>query len=327
MNPMQQPFMSLVGSLITSFTISRPINPGASLQFSWNVSDSNAVPVLAGWGPVTAVLSFQQNTLYTSAALTPSSSGRGGSSVGQSDVSVAISAAAPYAKELYSLGSHDLSLTITGSVALNTITRHADLKVIPESLGPLVWLWDVANSSPNWNQPYALAGNFLNLSENSAMTVTFQLYETDETDNTPAIPRGGSTLTVPINQETFWTSSVITQNWGWLDCPSGLAIHDTIKQFNYQMQMQVTDAWGNSYSFPQFSTIYREVVGVPDYKMLNAGVAATAFGVALGAAAGGAISGPFTFGIGAAIGGGVAATAMTSPRDFAMLRKIHLFQI
>ena len=197
------------------------------------------------------------------------SSGPGGSSVGQSDVSVAISAAAPYAKELYSLGSHDLSLTITGSVALNTITRHADLKVIPESLGPLVWFWDVANSSPNWNQPYALAGNFLNLSENSAMTVTFQLYETDETDNTPAIPRGGSTLTVPINQETFWTSSVITQNWGWLDCPSGLAIHDTIKQFNYQMQMQVTDAWGNSYSFPQFSTNYREVVGVPDYKMLT----------------------------------------------------------
>jgi hypothetical protein len=82
------------------------------------------------------------------------------------------------------------------------------------------------------------------------------------------------------------------------------------------MQMQVTDAWGNSYSFPQFSTIYREVVGVPDYKMLNAGVAATAFGVALGAAAGGAISGPFTFGIGAAIGGGVAATAMAVATGF-----------
>jgi len=214
---------------------------------------------------------------------------------------------------LWAIGDHTLNLSITGSGEVKgPFTTTATLVVVADGPTDSWWTWTEPTGGGSeyvfWPLPYSPLGSLVNRSQWSAMKVQCELLETDITDGGPQVSRGTASVTADIgpnpNPVQF---GAITQNWTWVDTPTGRVVAPTTKQFDYVVNLSVQDAWGNSYSPVNTYPAAHVFVSVANRKLNDAWSALRCNAFAATAAATGAIVGIVTFGIGAAVGGAVAA--------------------
>jgi hypothetical protein len=272
--------------------IQGPIVPGQPIVISWEIADasipgkSNLASPLSSWGNVVATVTFNGNVLYQSQAIKPSKATStkpfvaevSGYSAGEQDVTIKVAGSQSFATALYTVGTHTLTLTIKGDAPpplkqfpnMYTATATALLTVVFERVDSSWWNWTSPDpgqviATAEWNNPYEMAGAFTNKSKWSTMKVQYTLWETDQTDNLPPVVRGSGSLTANVGSTVPAAFNAITQNWGWLACPSGVQIHTFQKIFNYVVTMTLQDNWGNNYA-PVNSTTLPVIVSVSETK-------------------------------------------------------------
>ncbi len=298
-----------------NLTITGPVLPGQPIQLSWYISSSTFDTI--GNGNVVATISNGNNVLYTSKpiAITKTLTKSGALALahvfyqaGENNIILQFNPGQQNAQGLYVIGTHTLTLTVTGGNGPYTATTQ--LVVIGENINASWWNWTTpttgAPANVPWNTAYGVAGNFFNQSQWSVMKSTCSLIETN-TDNNMVVTRGTQSVTADIGANPNPVQySAITQNWGWFSSPTGVHVAPVSKTFNYVVVMTLQDPWGNGYP-PQNSNQLSVIVSVPQNKINDCSGASAASVAAVACAVGGAISGIFSFGIGAGIGAACAA--------------------
>jgi hypothetical protein len=289
--------------------LSEAVRPGQPIPLSWGIYGTT---IEAG-ETFTATVSLNNNPCYTSKAITALRDLENGTSgAGESNVTMPIPSQ-QLGQELYAIGDHTLTVSVAGNASnKGPYAASATLVVLGDGPTDGWWQWTepttAAAEKIPWPLPYTPLGNLFNLNKWSAVTVQCELLEADITDGTPAVSRGIQSVMADIGPNANPVQfNAITQNWTWVDSPTGRIGAQTSKTFQYVVNLTVKDAWGNGYPPGNTHPPATVIVSVADNKINDAWAALNANATAVAVAAAGAVTGIFTFGIGAGVGTAAAA--------------------
>lgn len=316
---MPQLILDTYPPVATFLTVNGAVQPGQPISVSWGIYGTS----IEGNENFIGVVLLNNNPCYTSAAvpshLDPTNLGVHGA--GQDDVILPIPSQ-QLGLELYAIGEHILTLSVTGNGNnKGPYTATGTLVVMPDGPVNSWWQWteppDGAAEKIPWPLPYSPLGNLFNGNKWSAMKVQCELLETDVTDGTPPISRGIQSVTADISPNANPVQfGQITQNWTWVDSPTGRIGAPTSKTFQYVVNLSVQDSYGNNYRPGNTHPPATVIVSVADNKINDAYAALNANLTAAAAAATGGVTGIFTFGIGAAVGGVIAAGLIAIGQEY-----------
>jgi hypothetical protein len=294
-----------------------PVNPGDPIKLIWNLSSLKGTNIFPGTVSAVLYLDLYNAKLYESEDIVMVAAEFTNTTNDQT--AIILPPIEPLSNQLYQIGNQTLRLEVTSKETGQVFVARGDLVVQGNQL--ISWDWssaqgtvDTSNQSVTAlpltkrydfiiNHAYQLLGRISNASSNRNVTLmgSVAILET---------PFGSSTSTQlqtfvfsvgPGAHEDFESSS-ITKNWTWLI--PGVWVQNPQqpleKTFTYAVKIAYFDNYGNVY--PDVITLNNLVIDVTvsDNKRYYADGA-------LAALAAGLISGIFTFGVGTAVFGAVAA--------------------
>jgi hypothetical protein len=292
------------------------VRPGQPISVSWGLYGADIEAV----GSVIATISLNGNVLYTSKSIAQMLEEFPLRGAGEDGV-ILPTPSQLVGQQLWAIGAHELTLAIAGGGSdKGPFVTAATLLVVGDGPDQSWWSWTQPTTgnaeTVAWPLPYSPMGNLFNRSRWSIMKVQCLLLETDVTDGSPQAARGSQSVTADIGANANPVQfGAMTQNWAWVDSPTGRIVAPTSKEFSYVVNLTAQDAWGNSY--PPVNTRPADViVSVANNKINDAWGALNANASAAAAAVSGGITGIFTFGIGAAVGAAAAAAFLAVGAEF-----------
>jgi len=305
-------------AVATYLMLNEAVRPGQPIPLAWGIYGTT----IESGESFTATVSLNNNPCYTSKATTAQHDLENGTaSAGETNVTMPIPSQ-QLGQELYAIGHHTLTLSVTGdSGNKGPYTASATLAVVGDGPTDGWWQWveptaGAAEKIP-WPLPYSPLGNLFNLNQWSAVTVQCELLETDVTDGTPALSRGIQSVMADVGPNASPVQfSAITQNWTWVDSPTGRIGAPTSKTFQYVVNLTVKDAWGNGYPPGNTHPPATVIVAVADNKINDAWAALNANATAAAVAVTGGIAGFFTAGVAAAVAGVEAAALVAIGQEY-----------
>ena len=248
-------------TLNVHFQVNGPVVPGQPLTVSWYMFDPDPT---FNPGNVTGSVYIGSVLLYQNAQPVPYIFDPDGTPYGASDpspapgfsrdpITIQLNSGQPGAQELYTIGTKNLTLVLTGSgPETGPWSLDVPLQVIPDDVDPSWWNWTTPQGENElWgsNNPYSVSGTLTNESQFALMTMTWTIIQIDDQGN--QLQFGNGTFSqVEIGNITGITSNTITQGWEWILLGVWLINGPTTRQFTYRVQFTVQDLFGNSYPIP-----------------------------------------------------------------------------
>ena len=299
---------------LLTFAVNGPVVPGQPVTFTWELSARNLSP-----GSLTAQILINGNQVWADPAPVPFTQAKvliGGLVIdgqyrpiyipvlglfagGETQTIQPQSGAG--ANALYTIGTKTLTLVVTGSGPdRGPWTTTATLRVVGEAIQGNWWTWTQipsAGTGPStalWGgggnkNAYIVGGIFHNHSQFSDLTFNWRIVETEQ-DNGNLQTQGTGTVLIGPGSTALQQSSSISQGWEFVMLGTWITDGPMKKNFQYNMEFNVQDPFGNEYPVaggsPAFISGNLVVdVQVPEWKVLAAATADGSQAAAVGTAA------------------------------------------